>query len=124
MTTDVAAVRFGPDGLVPGIVQDATDGRVLMLAWLNAEALRATLTTGLATFWSRSRGELWVKGATSGNTQAVREVRHDCDGDALLIKVVPAGPACHTGAETCFDEGELPLAGSDGGELPLAGKRG
>ncbi len=77
-----------------------------MLAWMNRESLRRTLETGKATFWSRSRGELWVKGATSGNTQAVRAVRVDCDRDALLVRVDPAGPACHTGARSCFLAGE------------------
>mgnify|MGYP001820180711 CR=1 FL=1 len=96
------AVRFDGRGLVPGIVQDAATGAVLMVAYLNEEALEATRRTGEAHFWSRSRGELWRKGATSGNTMAVRRIREDCDGDALLIEVDPAGPACHTGAETCF----------------------
>jgi len=93
----------GPDGpLVPAIVQDATNGRVLMLAWMDAEALRRTRESGEAWFWSRSRGEYWHKGATSGNTLAVEEIREDCDGDAILLCVRPAGPACHTGAESCF----------------------
>ncbi|TDT33567.1 phosphoribosyl-AMP cyclohydrolase [Naumannella halotolerans] len=108
----VEQISFDDRGLVPGIVQDADDGRVLMLAWLNAEAVQATLTTGLATFWSRSRSELWVKGATSGNTQQVVEVDLDCDGDTLLIQVRPAGPACHTGDDTCFDARTLTAAGS------------
>ena len=84
------------------IVQDADDGRVLMLAWMNEEAERLTRETGEAWFWSRSRQELWHKGATSGNTLAVEEIREDCDGDAILLRVHPAGPACHTGAESCF----------------------
>ncbi len=93
----------GPAGpLVPAIVQDATNGRVLMLAWMDAEALRRTRESGEAWFWSRSRGEYWHKGATSGNTLAVEEIREDCDGDAILLRVRPAGPACHTGAESCF----------------------
>ena len=95
-------VTWDPQGLAPAIVQDATSGEVLMLAWMNRESLRRTLETGLATFWSRSRGELWVKGATSGNTQSVRAVRLDCDRDAILVRVDPAGPACHTGARSCF----------------------
>jgi phosphoribosyl-AMP cyclohydrolase / phosphoribosyl-ATP pyrophosphohydrolase len=95
-------VNWDPQGLAPAIVQDATSGEVLMLAWMNRESLRRTLDTGLATFWSRSRGELWVKGATSGNTQSVRAVRLDCDQDAILLRVDPAGPACHTGARSCF----------------------
>lgn len=95
-------VTWDPQGLAPAIVQDAASGEVLMLAWMNRESLRRTLETGLATFWSRSRGELWVKGATSGNTQTVRAVRLDCDRDAILVRVDPAGPACHTGARSCF----------------------
>jgi len=88
--------------LKAAIVQDATDGRVLMLAWMNEEAERLTRETGEAWFWSRSRERLWRKGETSGNTLAVQEIREDCDDDALLLKVVPAGPACHTGARSCF----------------------
>jgi phosphoribosyl-AMP cyclohydrolase / phosphoribosyl-ATP pyrophosphohydrolase len=88
--------------LRPAIVQDARDGRVLMLAWMDDEALRLTRETGLAWFWSRSRQRLWKKGETSGNTLAVEEVRYDCDGDALLLRVRPAGPACHTGSTSCF----------------------
>jgi phosphoribosyl-AMP cyclohydrolase / phosphoribosyl-ATP pyrophosphohydrolase len=84
------------------IVQDARDGRVLMLAWMDDEALRLTKETGQAWFWSRSREQLWKKGETSGNTLAVEEVRDDCDGDALLVRVVPSGPACHTGSTSCF----------------------
>jgi phosphoribosyl-AMP cyclohydrolase / phosphoribosyl-ATP pyrophosphohydrolase len=99
-------VTWDSQGLAPAIVQDAASGEVLMLAWMNRESLRRTLETGKATFWSRSRGELWVKGATSGNTQAVRAVRVDCDRDALLVRVDPAGPACHTGARSCFLAGE------------------
>lgn len=86
----------------PAIVQDAADGRVLMLAWMNEEAERLTRETGEAWFWSRSRQELWHKGETSGNTLAVEEIRDDCDGDALLLRVRPAGPACHTGSRSCF----------------------
>ena len=88
--------------LIPAIVQDAHTGDVLMLAWMNEEALARTLERGEAWFWSRSRGELWHKGATSGNTQRVVDVRVDCDADALLLWVEPAGPACHTGHRTCF----------------------
>lgn len=97
-------MNYDDKGLVPAVVQDALSGEVLMLAWMNREALDRTLATGQATFWSRSRGELWVKGATSGNTQAVRSVATDCDADAVLVRVVPAGPACHTGARSCFFE--------------------
>jgi len=88
--------------LTPVIVQDAVTDRVLMLAYADEEALRRTRETGQAWFWSRSRQELWHKGATSGNTMAVEEIRDDCDGDAILYRVRPAGPACHTGAESCF----------------------
>ena len=88
--------------LKAAIVQDASDGRVLMLAWMNEEAERLTRETGEAWFWSRSREQLWKKGETSGNTLAVQEIREDCDDDALLLKVVPAGPACHTGSRSCF----------------------
>ena len=88
--------------LRPAIVQDAASGRVLMLAWMDAEAERLTRETGEAWFWSRSRQRLWRKGETSGNTLAVEELRDDCDGDALLLRVTPAGPACHTGSVSCF----------------------
>jgi phosphoribosyl-ATP pyrophosphohydrolase/phosphoribosyl-AMP cyclohydrolase len=88
--------------LTPAIVQDAASGRVLMLAWMDDEALRRTRESGEAWFWSRSRQEYWHKGATSGNTLAIVEIRDDCDGDAILLRVDPAGPACHTGAESCF----------------------
>ena len=88
--------------LRPAIVQDADDGRVLMLAWMDDEALRLTQETGEAWFWSRSRSRLWKKGETSGNVLAVEEVRDDCDGDALLLRVRPSGPACHTGSTSCF----------------------
>jgi phosphoribosyl-ATP pyrophosphohydrolase/phosphoribosyl-AMP cyclohydrolase len=88
--------------LTPVVVQDADTGRVLMLAYADEEAVRRTRKSGEAWFWSRSRQELWHKGATSGNTLAVEEIRDDCDGDALLYRVHPAGPACHTGAESCF----------------------
>jgi phosphoribosyl-ATP pyrophosphohydrolase/phosphoribosyl-AMP cyclohydrolase len=91
-----------PPDLLPAIVQDAESGRVLMLAWMDEEALRLTRETGEAHFFSRSRGRLWRKGETSGNTLAVEELRDDCDGDAVLLRVHPAGPACHTGSESCF----------------------
>ena len=95
-------LHFDDRGLIAAVVQDATTREVLMVAWMNDEALRLTQTTGETHFWSRSRGELWHKGATSGNVQRVREIRYDCDGDALLLLVEPAGPACHTGAMSCF----------------------
>jgi len=94
-------------GLLPAIVQQHDTGEVLMLAWMDDEALHRTLNTGRATYWSRSRQEYWVKGETSGNRQWVKEVRLDCDGDTLLLKVDQEGPACHTGTRTCFDEGLL-----------------
>ena len=95
-------IKWDERGLVPAIVQDAQSGAVLMLAYMNEEALRLTLETGEAHFWSRSRNELWHKGATSGNVQRVREVLVDCDADTILLKVEPAGPACHTGEMSCF----------------------
>ncbi len=100
-------MRFGVDGLVPCVVQDWRSGEVLTLAYMNAEALRRTEETGEAHFFSRSRQELWHKGATSGNVQRVRALRYDCDADALVALVEPAGPACHTGERTCFHRGDL-----------------
>lgn len=94
-------------GLVPAVVQEATSREVLMVGWMDDEALHRTLTTRRSTFWSRSRGEYWVKGETSGHTQQVREVRLDCDGDTLLVVVDQVGAACHTGDRTCFDAGKL-----------------
>lgn len=102
---DPGAVRWGSDGLVPGIVQDARDGTVLMLGWLDREALEATLSTGEVHFHSRSRDRLWRKGETSGNVLRLVDARLDCDGDALLLAADPAGPTCHTGARSCFDSG-------------------
>ena len=101
------AIAYDERGLVPCVIQDARSGEVLTLAYMNAEALDRTRATGELHLWSRSRRELWHKGATSGNTQAVRAIRYDCDGDALLALVEPAGPACHTGERTCFHRGEL-----------------
>jgi phosphoribosyl-AMP cyclohydrolase len=98
----IGAVSFDAAGLVPAIAQDAKTGEVLMLAWMNRDALTRTLETGDATYWSRSRKELWRKGATSGHTQRLVEAYVDCDGDTLLLKVEQVGPACHTGAPTCF----------------------
>ena len=97
-----AQPRFDESGLLPAIVQDAATGQVLMLAYMNREALELTLATGETHFWSRSRRELWHKGATSGNIQRVVAMDLDCDSDALLVRVQPAGPACHTGAVSCF----------------------
>ena len=95
-------IKYDDRGLVPAIVQDVETNEVLMLAYMNAESLRLTLESGETWFWSRSRGELWHKGATSGNIQRVVEIRVDCDADTLLILVQPAGPACHTGERSCF----------------------
>jgi phosphoribosyl-ATP pyrophosphohydrolase/phosphoribosyl-AMP cyclohydrolase len=97
-----AAIRWNEAGLVPAIVQDAKTREVLMLAWMNREALARTLETGETWFWSRSRGKLWHKGETSGNVQKVRRLRYDCDADALLVEAAPAGAACHTGRTGCF----------------------
>jgi len=95
-------LKYNSHGLIPAVAQDAKSGEVLMVAWMNAEALRLTRETGEAHFWSRSRGALWRKGATSGNVLRVEEIRVDCDADTLLLRVLPAGPACHTGARSCF----------------------
>ncbi len=100
---DVAeTLRFDEKGLIPAVVQDAENGDVLMVAWMNEDAVRRTLDSGRTWFWSRSRGELWRKGDTSGHVQHVREVRYDCDADTLLVKVEQVGAACHTGERSCF----------------------
>jgi phosphoribosyl-AMP cyclohydrolase len=98
----MAELKFDENGLLPAVVQDAATGEVLMVAWMNAEALARTRHSGLATFWSRSRQRLWTKGETSGNLLRLVELRIDCDADTLLLRVHPAGPACHTGARSCF----------------------
>jgi len=98
----VEALLKDPSALIPAIVQDVSSNEVLMLAYMNAESLALTLSTGKATYWSRSRNELWVKGATSGHFQEVHSVSLDCDGDAILLKVTQTGVACHTGDRTCF----------------------
>ena len=103
------AIAYDERGLVPCVIQDARTGEVLTLAYMNAESLAKTEETGELHLWSRSRDELWHKGATSGNTMAVRALRYDCDADAVLALVDPAGPACHTGARSCFFEGRLTL---------------
>ena len=100
--TFLAAVTFDANGLVPAIAQDARTSEVLMMAWMNADSLRATLQTGEVTYWSRSRSKLWRKGETSGHTQRLIEAYVDCDGDTLLLKVEQIGPACHTGQAGCF----------------------
>jgi phosphoribosyl-AMP cyclohydrolase len=105
MTTldpQVAALLKDSDALIPAIVQDSTSKEVLMLAYMNSSSLELTLTTGKATYWSRSRNELWVKGATSGHYQDVQSIALDCDGDALVLQVIQTGAACHTGQQTCF----------------------
>lgn len=106
---NISDVAFGPDGLVPAIIQEATTGRVLMLGYMNATSLEQTLSGGRVVFWSRSRGELWRKGDTSGNIQVVQSVSLDCDGDAILVTVNQTGPACHTGDDSCFDRGAFSL---------------
>ena len=102
MTEGPIELYWNEAGLIPAIVQNIRTKDVLMIAWMNWESLQLTLETGETHFWSRSRGALWRKGETSGNTLRVLEVRKDCDGDALLMEVEPAGPACHTGAKSCF----------------------
>jgi len=95
-------LKFDANGLIPAIVQDSDNLEILMLAWMNADSLQRTIDTGETWFWSRSRQELWHKGATSGNTQKVVQIKIDCDRDTLLVFVTPAGPSCHTGARSCF----------------------
>lgn len=102
MTHDVSQLKFDERGLITAVLQHHLTREVLMVAWMNEEALKLTLATGEAHFWSRSRQQLWHKGATSGNIQRVGEIRADCDGDTLLLLVDPAGPACHTGETSCF----------------------
>lgn len=102
MTMDQDELSFDDRGLIPAVVQDAENGEVLMLAWMNRESLERTLEEGRTVFWSRSRQELWRKGETSGNVQHVEEIRADCDADVLLVRVHQLGPACHTGERTCF----------------------
>ena len=103
MNLDINSLKFDERGLIPAIVQDARTREVLTLAYMNAESLARTIETGQTWFWSRSRNELWHKGETSGNTQSVVSLASDCDNDALVVLVEPAGPACHTGARSCFD---------------------
>ena len=108
--TVAARLKRDPNGLVPAVVQDAGSGRVLMVAWMSDESLALTLATRQATYWSRSRQELWRKGAISGHTQYVRTIEIDCDGDTLLLHVDQTGGACHTGENSCFDTGGKILA--------------
>jgi len=102
MQVSLSEIKFDANGLVPAVVQDAETNEVLMMAYMNRESLQLTLDRGETYFWSRSRGELWHKGETSGNVQRVVDIRVDCDADTLLVRVHPAGPACHTGNQTCF----------------------
>ena len=99
---DQAKLKFNADGLIPAIAQDASNGQVLMMAWMNRESLAETLATGRAVYWSRSRQQYWRKGDTSGHSQHVKSVHLDCDGDTLLLKVEQTGAACHTGERSCF----------------------
>ena len=119
----IALVKFDSKGLVPVIAQDRATGVVRMLAWANLEALRATITKARATFWSRSRNELWEKGATSGNSMKVHDVRLDCDGDAILYVVDANGPSCHTNATSCFFRSVTANGlAADDGPAPAAAK--
>ena len=102
MTFDPSTLRFDEKGLIPAIAQDAADGAVLMMAWMNAEAVARTLETGKVTYWSRSRQAFWVKGETSGHTQTLVDFRFDCDADCILVTVEQTGPACHTNRTSCF----------------------
>jgi phosphoribosyl-AMP cyclohydrolase len=111
-----ARLQRDPNGLMPAVAQQFDTGEVLMVGWMDDEALHRTLTTGRVTYFSRSRQDYWRKGDTSGHVQLVREVRLDCDADTLLIRVDQQGPACHTGTRTCFDDGVLPSAGSTGSQ--------
>ena len=106
-------LRFDQNGLIPAIVQSSATGRVLMLAWMNHESLSQSIEIGETVFWSRSRQEIWHKGATSGNTQSINSIEADCDADSLLIRVTENGPACHTGSESCFDVQTLYIASEE-----------
>lgn len=108
--TEIASIRWNADALIPAIVQDVETKQVLMLAYMNETSLKETLQCQEAVFWSRSRRELWYKGATSGHTQRVHEIRLDCDQDALLLSVEANGPACHTGKTSCFDSSDDRMA--------------
>ena len=119
MAFDPQSLRYDEKGLIPAIAQDHASGEVLMLAWMNAEAVGRTLATGRVTYWSRSRASLWVKGETSGHHQRLIELRLDCDRDCLLVLVEQTGPACHTGRRSCFFTGIR-----EGEEVELMGKEG
>jgi phosphoribosyl-AMP cyclohydrolase len=112
MHTAIDDLRFDAAGLIPAVVQQHDTREVLMVGWMDAEAVRRTATSGRTTFWSRSRQQYWVKGETSGNRQDVRQVLVDCDADTLLVLVDQHGPACHTGTRSCFEHGELAVAAS------------
>ncbi|NOV01944.1 bifunctional phosphoribosyl-AMP cyclohydrolase/phosphoribosyl-ATP diphosphatase HisIE [Paenibacillus planticolens] len=124
MTFSLEQIKYDAHGLVPAIVQDAVSKEVLMLAYMNSESLERTIQTGDTWFWSRSRGELWNKGATSGHTQKVKALRYDCDADTLLVLVEQVGPACHNGTYTCFTE-NIPVEGAaqEGTETAVSGDR-
>jgi phosphoribosyl-AMP cyclohydrolase len=111
---DAATLRYDANGLIPVVAQDHASGEVLMLAWMNADAVARTIATGRVTYWSRSRASFWVKGETSGHTQRLVELRIDCDRDALLVRVEQVGPACHTNRVSCFYTGVV-----DGAEVVL-----
>ncbi|MFN2306313.1 MAG: phosphoribosyl-AMP cyclohydrolase [Paracoccaceae bacterium] len=117
MTFDPASLSYNAAGLIPAIAQDAQSGEILMMAWMNAEAVQRTLDSGDVTYWSRSRQAFWVKGATSGHTQRLVDFRVDCDRDCLLVTVQQEGPACHTGRRTCFY-----TAVRNGEEVEIVGK--
>ncbi|WP_415752573.1 phosphoribosyl-AMP cyclohydrolase [Pseudoglutamicibacter albus] len=107
---DVSALKFNADGLIPAVVQDVDSLQVLMLGWMDAEAIRRSATTGRATYWSRSRQEYWRKGDTSGHIQEVVAMNYDCDADTILLTVAQTGAACHTGSRSCFDDRSIPVA--------------
>jgi phosphoribosyl-AMP cyclohydrolase len=115
MAIRIDQLKFDDQGLIPAIIQSSKSKRVLMMAWMNAESIARSLEIGETVFWSRSRQELWHKGATSGNTQKIESFEYDCDGDTLLIQVTEAGPACHNGTESCFDTGNLDLSVNSSG---------
>jgi len=116
----IKTMKTNTEKLKPAIIQDAETGRVLMMAWVNDESLQVTRDTGRMTFYSRSRQRLWTKGEESGNILYVKEILDDCDNDTLLVKVTPAGPACHTGSDTCWGEKNLPYGVSAGGDAESA----
>jgi len=118
---DTSNIKYNEAGLVPAIVQDYATRQVLMMAWMNEEALKLTIETKKATFYSRSRQSLWIKGETSGNTQTVVTLDYDCDGDTLLVQVIPAGPACHTGNTSCFYQNLASNEDLDTGNIEILG---